>query len=73
MTDNKRMIELIAENVLLKQVVVARDKQIKELKFEIENLKVALQQIIEECPNPKLPYGNKIVEIAKFALSHIRI
>ncbi len=28
----------------------------------------ALKAIIEECPNPKLPYGTKVVEIARKAL-----
>lgn len=31
----------------------------------------ALQAIIDECPNPKLPYGNRIVEIAKQALTKV--
>ena len=35
----------------------------------IAALKVALQEIIAECPKPKLPYGIKVVEIAKTALA----
>lgn len=35
---------------------------------QIEKLKNALTKIIEECPNPKLPYGVAVVEIAKVAL-----
>lgn len=31
----------------------------------------ALREIIEECPNPKLPYGQKVVEIAKKAIEDI--
>ena len=31
-------------------------------------LATALKDIIEECPNPKTPYGLKVVETAKKAL-----
>lgn len=31
----------------------------------------ALKEIIEECPNPKLPYGKKVVEIAKEAIAKV--
>lgn len=31
----------------------------------------ALRDIIDECPNPNLPYGHKVVEIAKKAIEDI--
>ena len=34
----------------------------------IVKLQKAWFEIIEECPNPKLPYGIRVVEIAKKAL-----
>lgn len=34
----------------------------------ILKLRKALQEIISECPNPKLSYGMKIVKIAQSAL-----
>jgi hypothetical protein len=35
----------------------------------VNDLYEALKAIIDECPNPKLPYGIKIVEIAQQALA----
>jgi hypothetical protein len=47
-----------AENVpLIVRAVNAYDK-----------MREALEAIIAECPNPKLPYGNAIVGIARAAL-----
>lgn len=34
-----------------------------------ERLAEALREIIAECPEPKLPYGRKVVEIARDALA----
>jgi hypothetical protein len=34
-----------------------------------KELVAALQEIIEECPKPTLPYGLKVVDIAKQALA----
>lgn len=39
-----------------------------ELRTEIERLREALTDIIDECPDPKLPYGLRVVEIAANAL-----
>jgi len=36
---------------------------------EVIRLRQALKEIIEQCPNPKLPYGCAVVDIAKKALS----
>jgi hypothetical protein len=33
-----------------------------------QTLRAALQDIIEQCPNPKTPYANAIVNIAREAL-----
>jgi len=35
---------------------------------ELAKLRKALEEIIEQCPNPKLPYGCAVVDIAKKAL-----
>lgn len=35
---------------------------------QIDNLQDALIKIIQECPNPKLPYGIAVVAIAQKAL-----
>ena len=42
--------------------------RIAELEAEVERLRVALQAIIEECPNPNRPYGQNVVKIATLAL-----
>lgn len=39
------------------------------LEHKIKLLREALQAIINECPEPQLPYGKRVVEIAKKALS----
>ena len=41
------------------------EQQEKERASRMER---ALLDIIEECPNPKLPYSCKVVELAKNAL-----
>lgn len=48
---------------------IERDHHKKvRLEHKIKLLREALQAIIDECPEPKLPYGKKVVEIAKNAL-----
>ncbi len=41
----------------------------EQLEISHNNLLEALKEIIEVCPNPKLPYGQIIVEIAKQAIA----
>lgn len=45
-------------------------ERIIELDDEIQQLREALQDIINQNPDPKLPYGRIVVEIAHEALSH---
>jgi len=59
--EGERNLSVCEENVELHY-------RIAELEIEKERLKEALQKIIDECPHPKLPYGNAIVEIARRAL-----
>ena len=42
-------------------------EELKGLSVE-EKLVKALEDIIEQCPNPKLPYGINVVEIAREAI-----
>jgi len=39
-----------------------------EIADAVRELREALQDIIDECPEPKLPYGKHVVEIAQKAL-----
>ena len=42
--------------------------RLKQFETDNENLRKALKEIIDQCPNPKLPYGISVVEIARKAL-----
>jgi hypothetical protein len=44
------------------------DKYKKAIHNEIDIYRKALQDIIDQCPNPKLPYGIEVIRIAKKAL-----
>ena len=63
---------MISPNDYAEQVnqVENLSKEIYILKHEKDRLSNALIAIIEECPNPKLPYGIRVVEIAKEALEY---
>ena len=52
----------------LSQITKAKTRNELILQKVAYSLKCALENIIEECPKPKLPYGMKVVEIAKEAL-----
>lgn len=41
----------------------------EEFKKRSTKMEKALMDIIEECPNPKLPYACKVVELAKNGLT----
>ncbi|MGB3988090.1 MAG: hypothetical protein WBK67_00105 [Minisyncoccales bacterium] len=43
-------------------------ENIHKLEYEKEILREALKEIVSECPEPKSPYGKRIVEIAKEVL-----
>ncbi len=73
------MVQLTAANLangwkLKRNGVAFKPPSITIRKINIEDvmkekiLKDALQEIIEECPKPKLPYGKRVVNIAKTAL-----
>jgi hypothetical protein len=52
----------------LLQYIVLGDEAFTELQAENARLREALEQIVAECPNPTLPYGQAVVDIAKAAL-----
>ena len=45
-----------------------RTMEISRTNRPVNTLLSALKDIIAECPNPKLPYGIRIVEIAQAAI-----
>lgn len=55
------------------EVFKAPLSEVVRLEAENRALKLAMQAIIDECPNPKLPYGIAVVNIARSALSQTTI
>jgi len=60
------MTELIAQ-------IKEAEENYKKIAEQRDLLVKTLQDIIEECPNPKLPYGKKIVALASAALKKVGV
>lgn len=58
------MPELIAQ-------IREAEENFKQMKEQRDLLVKSLQDIIDECPNPTLPYGKKIVALANEALKKV--